>query len=490
MWKKIIGILLLVLFVFVGIIFWNTLSLKSKQFKEKPITDIQINANEVAKNLSGAIQFKTISQFSQFYDLGKPFAELHQYLEKAFPLVHQTLQKETVSRYSLVYTWQGKNKNLKPILLMGHLDVVPVDKGSEKDWKFEPFAGEISNGYILGRGTLDDKLAVLGVLEAVEYLLKNKYQPERTIYLAFGHDEEVSGKTGAAQIVKLFQSRKITFEYVLDEGGIVAEGIVPDVSKPVALIGIAEKGYVSIKLSAKGEGGHSSMPPKQTAIGVLSQAIERLEANQMPMRMEGATAQMFDFLAPEMSFLTKMSVANQWLLGGILKNQLGKSNSGNAILRTTTAATVFQAGVKDNVLPISAEATVNFRILPGDTPEKVKTHVISTINNPTIKVDYNKETANLPSPVSDTKTWGFQTIQKTIHQIIPDAVVSPNLVVGATDGRYFTPICKNIYRFIPVRLQSEDLKRIHGTNEQISIKNYAECVRFYVQLIRNSGQKG
>jgi carboxypeptidase PM20D1 len=488
MFKRILLFLFLILIILIGVLLFNTFSLKSKQLSVAPITLPKIDKQKTAENLAGAIKFQTISQFHQFYDRGKPFAELHQYLEKTYPLVHEKLKKEIVSQYSLVFTWQGKNPQLKPILLMGHTDVVPVDGGSEKDWQFEPFAGKITNGYILGRGTLDDKVTVIGILEAVEMLLQKGYQPERTIYLAFGHDEEVSGREGAINIVKLFEKRKIEFEYIMDEGGTVSEGIVPGTSAPIALVGIAEKGYVSFQLTAKGEGGHSSMPPPHTAIGELSAAIQKLETNQMPMKIIGASEKMLEYLAPEMPFMTKMAIANRWLLDGLLKSQLSKTNSGNALLRTTTAATMMTGGVKDNVIPINAQMIVNFRILPGETVEDVQKHIIQTIDNQAIKVSILNGKGNDPSPVSDVNSWGFKTIQTTIHEVFPKTIVVPNLVVGATDSRYFTGLSKNIFRFIPIRLKPEDLKRIHGTNERISVDNFAECVQFFRRLIENSGK--
>ncbi|MCU0445477.1 MAG: M20 family peptidase [Microscillaceae bacterium] len=489
MLKKILLFGLVILVVLAGILIFNTYNLTSKQMKIAPIRAAAIDKQQSAENLAGAIRFPTVSQFHQFYDRSKPFIELHQYLEKTYPLVHQKLKKETVSQYSLVFTWQGKNPALKPILLMGHTDVVPVDGGSEKDWQFEPFAGKIAKGYILGRGTLDDKVTVIGILEAIEALLKKNFQPERTIYLAFGHDEELSGREGAVNTVKLFASRKIDFEYILDEGGTVSEGIVPGTNAPIALVGIAEKGYVSFQLTAKGEGGHSSMPPPHTAIGELSAAIQKLENNQMPMNISGASQKMLEYLAPEMPFMTRMAVANQWLLGGLLKAQLSKTNSGNALLRTTTAATMMSGGIKDNVIPINAQMIVNFRILPGETVEDVQRHIIKTIDNQAIKVSTLNGKGNNPSPVSDVNSWGFQAIQKTIHEIFPQTIVCPNLVVGATDSRYFTGLSKNIFRFIPIRLKPEDLKRIHGTNERISVDNFAECVQFYQRLIENSAKK-
>ena len=212
---------------------------------------------------------------------GKEFLALHEYLKETFPKVHSGLTKETINDYSLLYTWKGSDETLKPILLMAHLDVVPVEPASEADWQHPPFEGQIQDGYIWGRGALDDKAGVMGLLEAVETLLAEGFRPKRTIYLAFGHDEELGGPNGAAKIAELLLSRKVELDYVLDEGLIIANGILP-VSKPVALIGIAEKGFVSLELSVETEGGHSSMPPPNTAIGILSEAVNKLEEGQMP----------------------------------------------------------------------------------------------------------------------------------------------------------------------------------------------------------------
>lgn len=486
MFKKIILSLLGIVLLLTAILLFNTLRQTSKQLGQVKTSKAPVDKDLVVNHLGGALRHKTISNnLNQMYDLGKNFTAFHQYLDSIYPNLTAKLTKETFAKYSLLYTWKGKNAALKPVLLLAHQDVVPVDGPSEKDWEFDAFSGTVANGYVLGRGTLDDKTSLIGIMEAVEMLVKNGFQPERTIYLAFGHDEEVGG-LGAQTIVEALQARKVELEMVVDEGGLISKGSIPGIQQEVALIGTAEKGYCSVELTVKGEGGHSSMPPPQTAVGVLSAAIQRLEANQMPARITGATRQMLDFIAADAPFFLRLLFSNLWISEPLLRSQFVKTNSGNAVLRTTTAATVFNAGIKDNVIPTQAKAVVNFRIIPGETIEDVLAHVKRTINDPRIAVAQSKsQMGQNPSPVSPTDHPSFQTLHQSIREVFPDVLVAPYLVVGATDSRRFSPICKNIYRFMPIRIASEDLKRVHGTNERVKVDYVVESVQFYARLIEN-----
>jgi len=333
---------------------------------------------------------------------------------------------------------------------------------------------------------MDDKVSVLGILETVEMLLAEGFQPRRTIYLAFGHDEEVGGLNGAAKIVALLHSRGVQLEYVLEEGSAIAEGVMPGVSAPVALAGIAEKGYVSLELTVEGQGGHSSMPPTHTAVGILSTAIHNLEKNQFPTGIEGVTRKMFEYVGPEMSFGKKMVFANLWLFGPLVGRLLAASPMTNALTRTTTAATVFEGGVKENVVPTKARAIVNFRILPGDSINSVIDHVRKAADDPRIKITPLSTLLSEPSSVSDTESAAFQLLQRTIRQVYPDVVVAPWLVVGGTDSRHYAKLSANIFRFIPMRIGPGDTQRFHGTDERISVEDYEQYVRFLIQLIRNS----
>lgn len=484
--KRLLFVLCGGLMIVVSVVLIKTLRFTSRQLEVDPQPRVAINGEKIAEYLSNAIQFRTISYGDTGQFDGKEFSSFHRYLEQRFPKVHSTLIKEVVGGYSLLYTWKGQTGGTKPILLMGHMDVVPVEPGTEDKWTHPAFAGRIADGYIWGRGTIDNKVSVVGILQAVELLLAKGFHSSRTIYLAFGHDEEVGGLVGAANIARLLYSRGVELEYILDEGGAVTYGIVPRVSAPVALIGIAEKGYLSIKLTVHSQGGHSSMPPQQTAIGILSTAIQNLERNQFPAEITGATGKLFEYLGPEMPLTERMVFANLWLFGWLVERQLVASSLTNALVRTTTAATMFESGVKENVLPTQARAVINFRILPGESVQSVIDHVRKTIGDARVKITPVKKVLSEPSAVSATESSSFENLHRTIRQIFPDAIVAPWLVVGATDSRHYAKLSGNIYRFVPIRMDPGDTRRFHGTDERISVDNYENCVRFFMQLIRNS----
>ena len=471
--------------VFCALLFIQTVRFTSRQVHPEEIPTIHIDTDAVSDHLSQALTYRTISHQDPSRRNDEEFFNLHSYLEKTFPAVHAHLTREQVGTLSLLYTWKGSDQSLSPIVLMAHLDVVPVEASTEAEWTHPPFSGDIADGFIWGRGSMDIKEGVLGILEAVEFLLKEEFQPRRTIYLAFGHDEEVGGAEGARAITQLLKQRISTVAYVLDEGGSIAKGIVPGVDAPVALVGIAEKGYVSLELSLETEGGHSSMPPPETTIGILSAALTALQENPMPASFSGVIHALFAYVGPEMNFFRKVPFANTWLFSPIIVNKLSQSPYTNAMTRTTTAPTIIEGGTKENVLPKKAKCIVNFRIIPGETVESVIGHVNTVINDSRIRVTPVKESWN-PSIVSDdTGTW-FQTLHHTIRQIFPHTVVAPYLVTGATDSRYYAGMSENIFKFIPFIATSEDLKRVHGTDERISIQGYEQCIRFFIQLICNS----
>jgi carboxypeptidase PM20D1 len=483
--KTFIKLLFAGILVLAGILLFNTLRLSSRQLSVASASPLEIS-DSVVQHLSKAIQFRTVSYGDISMIDSMQFEKFIAFIADTYPLVHEHLHLEKINSYALLFEWKGKNPALKPTLLMGHYDVVPVIQGTERLWQHPPFGGDIEDGYIYGRGALDDKTTVVGVLEAVEYLLGNEFLPERTFYLAFGHDEEVLGRYGAKEIADILGKRGVELEFVLDEGGMIKSDGVDGIQKPIAMIGVAEKGYVTLQLTATGEGGHSSMPPPQTSIGMLAEAIDRLQKNPFPARLEGAAGYMLDYLAPEMPFTTKLAMGNRWLFSKAIIGGMEKSNSGNATVRTTTAPTILDAGLKENLLPIDATAKINFRILPGDGVEGVIRHVKNAIRNDNISVEILGESATEPSFVSDTTSYGFRLIHKTIKQCFPDVLVAPYLVVGATDSRYFNNISRNIYRFMPVRFTDEDLKRFHGTNERIHTDDLKNVVRFYAELIRGN----
>ncbi|MGB1548335.1 MAG: M20/M25/M40 family metallo-hydrolase, partial [Alphaproteobacteria bacterium] len=312
------------------------------------------------------------------------------------------------------------------------------------------------------------------------------FQPERTIYFAFGHDEEVGGFKGAAAIAELLKSRGVTFEFTLDEGLAIAVNQMPGVKAPVALVGVAEKGYVSLELTAKAEGGHSSMPPAETAVGRLARAIRRLEENPMPAALKSPAAEMFAAAAPEMTFPLRLQFANRWLFDPLLLDRLKRKPATNGMIRTTTAPTMLAGGIKDNVLPSEVRAIVNFRTLPGETSEDVIAHVKRVLDDPLIAVAPFGPVFE-PSPVSATDSAPFRLLARTVREVFPGVVVAPGLVLGGTDTKHYVGLSEASFRFLPLRLTAEDLKGIHGTNEKLAVANFGEVIQFYAQLMRSAG---
>jgi carboxypeptidase PM20D1 len=435
-----------------------------------------------AQRLAGSLRIRTISHETPADFDEQAFRAMHAYLQTSFPRVHAELRRETVANHSLLYTWQGSDPSLRPILLMGHLDVVPVEPGTQAKWEEHPFSGRIADGFIWGRGAIDNKSAVVGTLEAVEMLLEEGFRPARTVYLAYGHDEEVGGTGGAGQIAALLKRRGVRLEMVLDEGGVIGDGILPGVSSPVALVGVAEKGFVSIELSTRRPGGHSSLPPRQSAVGIVSAAVARLEANPMTARLEGPTAQLFGRIGPQLPFGQRAVFANLWLTRPLVLRKLEGSPTTNAMVRTTTAATIFQAGSKDNVLPSHARAVINFRILPGDSIAAVVEHVRRVVDDRRVEIKRVGRFFAEPSAPSSTQSDSYRRLEGTIRKLNPGAIVAPYLVVVVTDARHFGDLSANVFRFLPVRLAPRDLARMHGTDERIAVRDYEAAIRTYRQL--------
>jgi len=446
---------------------------------------ITLDSAGAADRLAQAIRLHTISWGPDTPTEDDAFRSMQALLERGFPRVQSTLSREVVNGDSLLYRWQGSDPALKPILVIAHTDVVPGDMGTTPDWSHGPFSGDIADGFVWGRGTLDDKSAVMGSLEAVEYLLGQGVTPRRTVYLAFGHDEELGGEQGAAKIVALLTARGVKFDFSLDEGLTVLVGMVPGLSPPAALIGVTEKGYLSLQLTAPGEGGHVSMPPLETSVGRLAKAIARLEAHQMPASLRPPASTMLDDLAPDTSFWTRLLFANRWLFGPLLMARLEASPETNALIRTTTAPTLFAGGIKENVLPGDARATINFRLLPGDSIDDVIAHVRTVIDDPLVRIEPIGVRGEAP-PLADVQGRGFALLSRTIAQIFPEAVVAPGLVLAGTDTVNYAPLVQSSYRFLPVSLAADDLARIHGVDERISVANYERLIRFYVEFLRNA----
>jgi carboxypeptidase PM20D1 len=466
----------------IALVIGRTLMVGSSRQPAGPVAPVDhAAATLIAQRLGEAVRFQTVS-IADSAKTNDALDAMYDWMETTYPRVFATLAREMFGR-SLVFTWRGTDSLAAPLVLMAHMDVVPVEPGTESKWSHRPFSGEVSDGYVWGRGTLDDKLNVIGELEAIEGLINSGFTPRRTVILSFGHDEEVLG-SGARSIAAAFKARAIHPLMVVDEGGAVISGEVPGLDRPVALIGVSEKGYLNVGLVAEGAGGHSSMPPMQTATGIVAAAVTKLERHQMPTHLSTARLTM-DALAPEISFGGRMAIANMWLVGPLVKSYLERSPATNATIRTTTATTMFASGVKDNVLSARARAVVNFRLLPGDSVEGVLTHVRDVVDDP--RVDIRPINAGSePSPVSDVQSPAYALLARTIRETMPDAIVAPFVLMAGTDSRHFAAVTANVFRFTPMRLEKADLTRVHGANERVGVDNMAQVVSFYIALVKNA----
>jgi carboxypeptidase PM20D1 len=483
--RNILLLVIAAMVILAGVLTFNVVTHRSRQIEVSAVPRAPVDQQGAATRLSEAIRFRTISNFLNPEQDAEALRGLQAHIAKSFPAFHAAAKREVVAGYSLLYTWEGSDAKAPPIALLAHQDVVPIAPGTEKDWQQPPFDGVIADGFIWGRGSWDDKGNLYSMLEAAEAMARDGFHPRRTVYFAFGHDEEVAGVRGAKAIAATLASRGVRLDFVLDEGLLIAEGLIKGLGKPAALIGVAEKGYATLVLTAHATPGHSSMPPRDTAIGMMSAALARLEDHRLPMQVRGTVSEMFDTLAPEMSGFNRVALSNLWLFKPLLLREFEKSGASEATFRTTTALTIFNAGDKDNVLPGNAEATVNFRLIPGDTQASATDHVRSTVNNDRISIEPFPGNTD-PPPVTGTASPSYRSLNRIIREIFPDTVVAPGLMVAATDSRHYAGIADNIFRFSPVRANSEDLKRFHGTNERLSIEGYADMIRFYRRLIENA----
>lgn len=448
-----------------------------------PVT-IALDEQRIAARLSRAIRFPTVSHQDPAQLDEAAFTGFIDWVRATWPEVHDAMELHRLG-YTLLFEWRGTNPDLEPILLTGHYDVVPVLPGTENRWREPPFAGKVVDGAVWGRGALDDKSGVVAILEAAAWLVRSGFTPERSIYLSFGHDEEVGGEHGAGAVRRFLEERGVQLAWSLDEGSFVFDGLLPGVEPLLAAINVAEKGSVTLEIVATAEGGHSSLPPTPTAVGRLAEAITRLEQNPVPGGIDGLSRDMLDTVSRHMAFMPRMLFANLWLFGGILEDRLSAAATTNALLRTTTAPTMLSASVKTNVLPIEAVATVNFRIHPRDSVEGVIDYVRSVVENEAVTVRLAEESGRPASEVSDAGSEGFVVVGRAVREVYGDVIVAPGLMVAASDTRHYGQVADNAFRFNPVLVSRADLNGLHGTNEKISVATLAQAVRTYIQVMRH-----
>jgi carboxypeptidase PM20D1 len=439
-----------------------------------------------ADNLAQAVRFETVSKQDHSKIDYSQFDQFHHFLRETYPLVFSQLSVERINGYSLLIQWPGSNPDKQAILFASHMDVVPVEPGTETDWEYPAFDGVVADGKIYGRGTLDNKQGVIGWLEAAEQLLAQGFQPQRNIVFAFGHDEEITGHKGAAFIAKRMQELGLHFEWMVDEGGLIVSDYPMVKDRPVAIINVGEKRSFTITLIATGEGGHSSSPPKVSTIGRLSEALAKIEHAPFPTRIEGPVAAMLEGMAPYADQPMKTVFNNLWLTGGLVGYQMSKDRNTVGFVRTTTALTMINAGVKQNVIPQRAEAKINFRILPGDTPQTVVKAIRKIIDDEHIEIRSEK---SLPAaPVADYVGSGFKVMRDATQAVYPKAVVVPSLLFAATDTRHYIGLVDNIYRYYGVIMELSQTKSIHGTNEFVSVESFDKSIEIAVEIIRRGSE--
>ena len=471
-----IGLLFLAL---VAILLVNTF--RFNPGKQENIDAVKINKNDTAAlHLSQALQIKTVSFGDTLPIDTAEFIKFRTFMETTYPLMHQQLEKKSFNLFSYVFKWKGKDTTLAPYVLMAHTDVVPVEAIAESKWSYPSFSGTIDKDTIWGRGAVDDKGSAIAIMEAVESSLRENIQPSRTIYLCFGHDEEISGKRGAAIFSKWFDSSNIKPALVLDEGGMVDTEKFKKTGRPVAVVGTGEKGYTNIDLTVELPGGHSSTPVKETAIDILNQAVVKVRAKQMPALIVPPVQDLLSRTGAAESFLTKMVMANMWLFKGTIIKKMEASNQTNAMVHTTLVPTIVKAGIKDNVIPSIAKATFNSRILPGQTSDDVVAFVKNAINDERVIV--KKQTISLfeASATTGADHPTFKKIEGLTKKVLPNVLVSPYLVVGATDSRYFRPFSEAVLNFSPM----QDVKGFHGIDERLGKEDLNRMITFYRLFIQ------
>lgn len=442
-----------------------------------------MNKQAVIERLSKSLTYKTIS-FNNIDKIDyREFELFKDFIENSFVLVHKNLKRTPINNYSIVYKWSSnKDNNKLPVLLLAHYDVVPANDEID-GWSYPPFSGKIAEGYIWGRGAIDNKGSLLGLLEAVESLLEQGFTPDRDIYFAFGHDEEIGGYSGAKQIAKYFHEKKIRFDFALDEGLLVTEGVISGTNKPVAMIGLAEKGYVTIKVTANGSGGHSSMPPENTSVFILSKALMIIEKNPFKLKMHSVIKTFISNISGSMSFIIRIILKNLWLTEGLVKKIFAKKHTTNAFIRTTVAPTMLSASIKDNILPENASVTLNIRILPGETIESVVRHIKTILKKLPVDVHIVDGPNCNPSKVSSDKSLGYKSLVSCTNAIYPNAIVAPSITLAGTDSKHYTDLCNDNYRFIPISITGDEAQKIHGIDERITEDNYINMIKFYKKLM-------
>lgn len=477
-----------ILWVLLGLFIALVIAMIIRTILAKPIavqqSDYQgaeFDENELAQKLAGAVQIPTVTVIKEGMSY-QPFLDYHKYLEQSFPLIFKNAEVTKINKYSLIIKIQGTDVSLLPAAYLAHQDVVPAPEGG---WDVPPFSGEIVDGFLYGRGSMDMKGQMIAVLAGLEKLLEGGTMPKRTIYCCFGHDEEYTGKEGALLIVEHLVAQGVKLEYVIDEGGIVLDGGLVGIKGKMALIGICEKGYVDIGLEVEKEGGHASSPTARTAVGMLCEAVYDVETTPMKARWTQPTKDMFKALAPYMNPLFKFFIVNRDILSPLLKFVLSKVHPvTKSLICTTFAPTMLSGATAPNVLPPKAFANINCRINIDETIEDVVAHIQKVVGKD-VKVTVQPGSID-PTEVSDITTKAYAELTDAIKEVFPGYVTAPYPFIAATDAKYYYALTKNVYRFTPFYVTEEDQARIHAINERCNVQDLARAAKFFHRLMERT----
>jgi carboxypeptidase PM20D1 len=446
---------------------------------------VPVDRARAAQHLSEAVRIRTVSHQDRSENERAEFERFLGWLQATYPAAHAAMSRELVAELTPIYTWAGTDPTLPPIVLMAHYDVVPVTAGTDGDWKHPPFDGLVADDAVWGRGSVDNKGSLVSIFEAVEALAASGFQPKRTVLILSGHDEEAGG-SGAAAAAERLRARGTKPAFALDEGlAVVAD--MPLLGRPVALVGVAEKGYATLRITAPAKGGHSSAPPPETGVEVLLNAVLGITSPPFPMRFKGPGADMVAALSSYASPTVKVAVANKWLFEPLLVRTIAATPAGAASLHTTIAPTMLRGSPKENVLPQDATAWINYRILPGQTAAEVMQRAKDATKGLDVQLAWEGRAYD-PPPVSSSDSDAYQLIAALASDggKVP---VAPGLVTATTDSRYLAGIAQSVYRFQPIVASLRDFEMIHGTNEHMTLDNLGRMTEFYTRLIATAATR-
>lgn len=477
--KRIFGVIGILVLALLAIIVFNTFRYKPATVAEADPFDLGADVAKAAEDLSRAVQFKTVSD-----DLTRPdFSAFLGFLQETYPALHAKLDRVVLDPNTPLYKWTGTDDSLKPVLLAAHYDVVPIPPGSLQHWDYPPFAGERADGFVWGRGTLDNKGALIAIMTAAEHLITNGFTPKRSVYFSFGGDEEIGGD-GAKAVSHYLTENGVQLAWALDEGSFVLDRIIPGLDVPVASINLSEKGYLTLTLVATSPGGHSSMPPRMTSVGRIARAVSRVQDAPVPGGLTGVSEEFFDALGRHFSIEKRALFANRWLFSPVLENVLSGTPSTNAMLRTTTAPTMLSGSNKENVLAARATATVNFRLHPRDTMDDIVAHVKTVVADDQVEIVVDRDAFSPASPVSGSDTQGYIDIESSIRAAFGTLATVPGLTIAATDARHYATAADAAYRINPFKITGDDLERFHGIDERLSAENLERGINFFGALLQ------